>query len=353
MPPLPSVSPFKRTGCDRWRPVGWALAAMLAASLVGGAPTRAAAPPAPARFVRTWGSEGTKPGEFYFPIGVAVNADDEVFVTDHYNSRVQKFDAAGKLLAVIPVLPNPGGIAADESGNLYIVHFPASRLSNEKTPDRVSVYNAKGEFVREWGRTGAGDGEFDFAGGVALDRQGSVYVADQTNRRVQVFDRQGKFLFKWGKYGVQAGEFGGNSNPKSRVGGPQFLAFDGDGKLYTTEATVFRVQKFTPEGQPLLAWQNDADRPGGFGGDMQAISIELRGPIGICVDRRDRVWVSAVSGRIQQFDKEGKYLGGIGDRQGTGPGEFSAPHGLAVDGQNRLYVVDSYNHRVQQFELEE
>ena len=42
--------------------------------------------------------------------------------------------------------------------------------------------------------------------------------------RVQVFDRQGKFLFKWGSYGTKEGQFGGNTTPKSRVGGPQFVA---------------------------------------------------------------------------------------------------------------------------------
>jgi sugar lactone lactonase YvrE len=63
------------------------------------------------------------------------------------------------------------------------------------------------------------------------------------------------------------------------------------------------------------------------------------------------VWVSAVSGRVQQFSGGGKYLRGLGGGQGRKPGQFLAPHGLAVDSRGHLYVVDSYNHRVQKFDV--
>ncbi len=58
-----------------------------------------------ARFVKTWGREGGAPGEFSIPIGIALNEADEIFITDHYNQRVQKFDAEGGLLAHFPGHP--------------------------------------------------------------------------------------------------------------------------------------------------------------------------------------------------------------------------------------------------------
>ncbi len=301
-----------------------------------------------ATFVTAWGKEGAAPGEFDFPIGVAVSSADEVFVTDHYNNRVQKFDSAGKLLAHFPVLPNPGGIAAD-GDRLYISHFPVSRMSDKRTPDRVSVYSTKGEFIREWGSSGPGDGQFDFPGGVAVSKSGEILVADQTNRRVQVFDRGGKFLRKWGEYGVQPGQFGGNTNPKSRVGGPQFIALDSQGGIFSTEASVGRIQKFSPDGKALLAWGTNDDRPGAFGGKFAAMKANLIGPIGICADRADRLWITCVSGRVQCFTGDGRFLGGFGYRQGDGEGEFFAPHGIAINSRSELFIVDSYNHRIQKF----
>src|SRR5262249_39690217 len=141
----------------------------------------------------------------------------------------------------------------------------------------------------------------------------------------------------------------GDINPKSRVGGPQFLAFDRAGNLYTTEGSLLRVQKFTPEGKFLSTWGDPKDGPGGFGGGFNHVKAAIRGPIGLCFDHQDRVWISTVTGRIQRFSSDGKYQGGIGFEQGTATGQFLAPHGVAIDSRGNLYVVDAYNHRIQKF----
>jgi len=308
--------------------------------------------PAP-RFLTEWGSEGSEPGEFHFPIGIAVNAADEVFVTDFYNDRVQKFSTDGKLLAVLPVLPTPGGIAISNSGDIYLAHF-AEKKREERTTDRISVYDSAGKLLRQWGRTGNEDGEFDCPGGLALSTNGRVFVADQTNRRVQVFAGDGTFLAKWGEYGTKEGQFGGIVSIRSRVGGPQFLAIDSKGCLYTTEGSMGRVQKFTSDGKFLLAWGNNEDKPGSFGGVFTGFKnrkATLQGPVSICIDNNERVWVSAVSGRIQQFSNDGEFLRGFGSA-GTEAGQFYAPHGLAFDSRGHLYVVDAFNHRVQKFAVE-
>ncbi len=304
-----------------------------------------------ARFLREWGRIGTEPGEFHFPIGLAINPADEVFVTDFYNARVQKFSPGGKLLAFFSVPPNPGAITLDVAGDLYITHFSAMRVKEERKPDKITVHSPAGKFLREWGKTGTANGEFDYPGGLAIDREGRVYVADQTNHRIQVFDRRGRFLLKWGEYGNGVGQFGGKGSRNSRTGGPQFVALDSAGNIWTTEGANGRVQKFTSEGKPLLAWGDNADRPGSFGGVFTGFKdrkASLQGPVGICIDRQNRVWVSAVCGRIQQFTAEGKLLRCFGGA-GTEPGQFYAPHSLALDSQGHLYLADSFNHRIQKF----
>jgi DNA-binding beta-propeller fold protein YncE len=299
------------------------------------------------RFVRAWGTKGSEPSELHFPIGIAITKTDEVLITDHYNNRVQKFDRDGKLLGHFAVLPNPGGIALDKDGNIYLGHFPRSVLNKDVYPDRVTVYSRDGKLLHEWGKTGTGPGEFEYPGGLAIAPDGRVYIADQTNHRMQVLDPDGRFLAAWGKHGTNPGEFAGNSNPKARAG-PNFVALDSQGNVYTTEAMDGRVQKFRADGTFVLAFGDLEDRPGSFGRDFESFG-NMHGPVGISCDREDRLWISAAGGRIQQFTNDGHYLRGFGEEQGDEPGQFLAPHGLALDSRGDLYVVDAYNHRVQKF----
>jgi tripartite motif-containing protein 71 len=305
----------------------------------------------PIRFLHQWGSRGSEPGQFTFPIDITINGADEVFVTDFSNSRVQKFDTQGELLAVLPVARGGGGIAVDENGKMYLTHFRAMTANEELKPDRISVWSTNGVLLREWGQSGANAGEFAFPGGIAISQNGRIYVADESNHRVQVFDHDGNFLTLWGEHGLGNGQFGGNLAPGSRVAGPQFLAIDSQGFVYTTEASVGRIQKFTPEGEFVLAWGDTEDKPGSFGGEFAAMKTTMRGPISICTDAHDCIWVSGVSGRVQQFSNTGEYLRGIGEVQGTEPGQFLVPHGLAVDSHGDFYVVDTFNHRIQKFAI--
>jgi len=308
------------------------------------------------RFVRTWGGLGSERGQFNMPIGIAVNAADEVFITDHYNDRVQKFDANGKLLACFPVLPCPSGIGTAATGEIYLTHFAATGPDGNKpnVVDCISVYSPDGKLLRQWGRRGTGDGEFNCPGGVAVGKDGRVYVADQTNHRVQVFDRTGKFLLKWGEYGNRPGQFGGMESVRARTGGPQFVALDAAGNVWTTEGLNCRIQKFSPDGRFLSAWSDSADKPGSLGGfftTANGVKGRLQGPIALCFDQRDKLWISAVSGRVQQFEQDGHYLRGVGEGQGSSPGQFFIPHGIAVDSKGSLYVVDALNHRIQKFDV--
>ncbi len=112
------------------------------------------------------------------------------------------------------------------------------------------------------------------------------------------------------------------------------------------------MQQFSAEGKPLAAWGDKGSQPGGFGGLKTGYAPNTLGPIAICVDRHDRVWVSSLNDRVQLFSAEGKYLLGIGG-PGDGPGRFARPHCMALDSKGRLYVADSGNQRIQKFEVPE
>lgn len=272
-----------------------------------------------------------------------------IYVTDLNNARLQKFTGDGKYLGGFD-LPrdNPkrttnlaGGIAVDDKGLIYLSFMGQ---------DKVAVYTEDGKLVREWGKRGQDDGEFHQPGGIVLASNNVVYVADQCNHRVQKFTTAGKFLGKWGEHGAKPGQFDGTSPAGSRFGGPHFLSLDSQGRLYTTEGILSRVQQFSADGKPLLAWGNKSNEPGGFGALQTGYHKEAFGPIAILVDRYDRVWVSSLNDRVQVFTTEGKYLFGIG---GTGdkPGQFARPHCMAFDSKGHLYVADSGNQRIQKFEI--
>lgn len=308
-----------------------------------------------AGFLLEWGKEGSAHGEFNFPIGVAINAADEVFVTDFYNARVQRFSAEGVFLASFATPPFPGGIALDSKGDVFVSHagIPPSRFEKPRERDKIAVYSPNGKLLRDWGKFGVGDGEFDTPGGIAISRDGRVYVADQCNRRIQVFTGEGKFLTKWGKKGFKSGEFGGDPHPKAFFAGPTFVACDSAGNVYTTEAILCRVQQFTADGKFLAAWGSAEAKPGGFGDYFTAFERQvMRGPTGLCFDARGRLWVNSIGGRVQRFTASGEYLTGFG-AEGADPGRFYAPHGLAIDRHGHLFVVDSFNHRIQKFDVGE
>ena len=297
------------------------------------------AEPPPLRPVLTWGTNGHEDGQFDIPIAIAVNQQGEILVADFRQTnaakgRLQRFDPAGRFLGSFEVEPMPGGLALDKDGLLYATHMMLHK---------VTVSDPAGKLVREFGKLGTAPGEFQQPGGIALGPDGTLYVADQVNRRVQRLSPLGEPISAWGKYGVNPGEFGGNVSAPSRVGGPHFLAFDSQGDVYTTEGSVGRIQKFKADGTFVRAWGDNEVGPGHFGGGKS-----LQGPIAIAIDSKDQVWATSTNHYVQQFTADGRYLRRLGG-EGSDPGQFKLPHGLAFDRQGHLYVADSRNSRIQKF----
>ena len=298
-------------------------------------------------FVAEWGGKGDADGQFHSPIGIAISKHDVLYVTDLNNARIQKFDTDGEFLGGF-ALPSDieerkhsqtPGIAIDDNGLIYVSFM---------LQHRISVFSDSGEVVRAWGTLGNGPGQLNGPGGLALGKDNVLYVADQRNHRIQVFSSTGEYIKAWGDHGTEIGQFGGLEPNGSRFGGPHFVAMDFESRLYTTEGTGSRVQRFDENGKADLTWGNAGNEPGGFGALKTGFSKNPFGPIAIMVDRSDRVWVSSLNDRVQAFSPDGEFLFGIGTT-GDGPAEFSRPHGMAMDSEGHLYVCDSSNHRIQKF----
>lgn len=73
---------------------------------------------------------------------------------------------------------SPIGVAIDEQGNIFVTDYSNSR---------VCKFDSNGQFLNTWGSKGLADGQFTRPTGIAIDQQGSIYVADSGNNSVQKF----------------------------------------------------------------------------------------------------------------------------------------------------------------------
>jgi sugar lactone lactonase YvrE len=140
----------------------------------------------------------------------------------------------------------PTNAAVDEDGNVYV---------SDTFNDRVEIFDADGNFVREFGKPGDGPGYFTRPKGLAVDRDGHIWVADAMQDRVQVFTPEGKLLIWIGNHGMLPGQF-------SMVAG---VLIDKQNRVITSEQYPGRVQifrYFTDEEAKAELARRDGGRPG-------------------------------------------------------------------------------------------
>jgi DNA-binding beta-propeller fold protein YncE len=135
--------------------------------------------------VRVIGSRGPGDGEFNYPTHLAF-VNDELYVTDTLNNRIQVFSADGEVQQrkfgarglVVGNLVRPKGIGVDGEGNVYVV---------ESFFDSLLVFSPRGEFLLPIGGTGTATGRFYLPAGVWVDAKNRVHIADMFNGRVVLF----------------------------------------------------------------------------------------------------------------------------------------------------------------------
>jgi hypothetical protein len=146
------------------------------------------APEREATLLQVIGRAGTAPGEFNRAEGICVDAQDQIYVADSCNHRIQVFAADGKFLrefgragAKLGELSYPYDVAVDAAGNIFVCEFGNSR---------IQVFDANCQPVEIIGGAGNEPGRFNNPWAIALDARGNLYVADALNHRLQKLVRK-------------------------------------------------------------------------------------------------------------------------------------------------------------------
>jgi sugar lactone lactonase YvrE len=159
-------------------------------------------------------------GMFKYPHGVFIDRDDHVWVVDGVSKNhvvgntIRVFDQDGKLLQTMGT-DGVRGSAADPvnyNGASDVLQAPDGSIfvADGHDPDsnaRVLKYDRNGKFLLQFGQRGNRPEDFNPPHGLAMDKEGRLYVADRGNRAVKRFDQNGKLLDVWTQFGQPSGVF--------------------------------------------------------------------------------------------------------------------------------------------------
>ena len=271
--------------------------------------------------------------------GVAVDAQDNVWVLARKNPPVRVYQPDGKLLRAWGdgLLDTPHQLKLDRQGNVWLADS-GNHVVIQCTPE--------GKVIRTLGtrgKPGCDESHFNRPADMVVSPEGDVFVADgYGNARVVHFDKDGKFVGSWGKLGAEPGEFSL----------PHAIALDSRGRLYVADRNNARVQVFDQDGKFLDQWR------------------DLVVPCAFWMTAHDELWVCGsspmpwraddrvlgyppVDQLFMKFNTSGKLLqlwsvpkGEDGKEQ---PGELNWVHGLALDSKGNIYAVDVKGKRAQKF----
>ena len=280
--------------------------------------------------LRVWGAppagEPEATGALEVPVGVATDAQGNVYVTDPRRGRIVKLAPDGRGLAAwqlppptgslsAPALPSiPWGVAVDAGGAIYVTELFGTRLSK---------LAPSGEIVATWSLAVPGQREQFRPSNLALDAAGNVYAIETYGTRVVKLSPAGERVATWG----------GNDGPLQGTVG---IAVDAAGIVYVLDADREQVVRFGSDGRFLGGWRLPS--PAAPFDDP---------PVGMALDGAGGLLIvtGGALGLVRRFSTEGRLLGavqvGSGEDMGT-----TYLSGIAVDRAGRVFVTDRGTARV-------
>ena len=272
-------------------------------------------------------------------------------------------------------LNNPFGVAVDRDNNIFISDFVNNRV--RRVSERTGVITTvAGDGARDQYEFGSFKGDegpgtrasLDRPKGVAVDGSGNVYIADMNNHRIRRVaagtgiittvagdgyktERSGPFI-NWGK-----GRYGGDGGPATSASlyYPSGVAVDASGNLFIADRSNHRIRRVDARTGVMTTVAGTGAL--GFSGDGgPATNAVLRSPSGVAVDRSGNLFIAdSENNRIRVV---GAGTGIIATIAGNGTQGFSGdggpamraslnePDGLCVDTRGNVFILDTKNNRI-------
>ena len=310
-----------------------------------------------------------------FPKGVAVDADDNLYIADNENGRIRRIDRSGTITTIAGIgdgdfsgdggpaigarLDSPTGVAVDSGGNLYIADTENHRIRRVDRSGAISTVAGTG--VGGYGGDGgpATEAQLREPSGLALDSSGTVYIADTWNNRVRMIDSSGVISTVAGNEKPSSRGDRGDHGPaiQAPLEQPVNVAVDSAGNLFIVESGTYRVRRVDTSGTISTVAGNGKRAYSGDGGP--ATESALGAPQGVVADSSGNIYIAdSANHRVRRVDPAGT----ISTVAGTGVGGYSGdggpatearlhyPTDLTVDSSGTLYIVDMGNYRVRRID---
>jgi sugar lactone lactonase YvrE len=301
--------------------------------------------------------------QFMFPTGLTVDGETNVFIADTYNHTIRKLTSVGVVTTLAGSLIQAGSV--DSTGSAARLYYPVSvafdntgimyvgDMSNE-TIRKVTIGGGVTTLAGNVRVSGTNDGIggaalFDWPSGVAVDRGGTLYVADMYNHTIRKMTSEGVVTTLAGLGGVSGSANGTGS--AARFYWPFAVALDGSDNLIVADAGNDTIRKVTTNGvvTTLAGLAGVLGTNNGIG-----FAARFNRPSGVAVDSAGNIFVGDYGNHtIRKVTTTGVVttLAGSGGHPGAADGtggaaRFYLPNMVAVDSAGNVYVADTGNHTI-------
>jgi len=242
----------------------------------------------------------------------------------------------------------PTGVAVTPAGSLYIADRGDHRI-RAVSNGVIATFAGVGAPGFSGDQGPATEAQLDSPMGVAVDRDGNVYIADTGNHRVRMVSNGVITTVAGAGAAGSSGDRGLATD--ARLDAPTGVAVDAAGNLYICDAGDDRVEMVSHGDISIVAGTGSP----GFSGDWgRATDAQLNNPMGVAVDGAGNVYIADTGNHRVRMVSNGMITtvagagaaGWSGDHSRATDAELNSPTGLAIGGAGELYIADTGNHGV-------